>query len=139
MRQSPTESGGAYSLRHGKLLDIRLSRGEYVMLGTERMGKEINWEITKGKAGTHEGRKGSFRYIYEPPHVEAISDLISTCTSLGVIKRGGGVYEFEENGEPQKLKGQAALEEYIENNVEAIRCLREAALRASGLDHIRYR
>lgn len=139
MRQSETQSGGAFSLRHGKLIDIKLSRGEYIMLGSERHGKEINWELTKGKAGTHEGKKGSFRYIYDPPHVEAVDDLIDTCTRLEVIKRGGANYEFEVNGEMQKIKGKADMEDFIENNVDAIRSLREAALRASGLDHVRYR
>lgn len=138
-RQSETQSGGAFSLRHGKLIDIKLSRGEYIMLGNERIGKEINWELTKGKAGTHEGKKGHFRYIYEPPHVEAVDDLIDTCIRLECIKRAGANYEFEVNGETQKIRGKAELEDYIESNVDAIRSLREAALRASGLDHVRYK
>lgn len=139
MRQSETQSGGAYSLRHGKLLDIKISRGEYVMQGTTRLGKEINWEITKGKAGTHEGKKGSFRYIYEPPHVEALEDLIDCCMQFKVINRAGAWYEFDSEEGPLKVKSRAELEDFIETRPDVIRSLRGAAMQAAGLGQIRYK
>lgn len=139
MRQSETQSGGAWSLRHGKLLDIKLSRGEYIMQSNNRIGKEINWELTKGKAGTHEGKKGSFKYIYDPPHVEAVHDLIETCLQLGAIAKAGAWYEFDVGGEKMKVKSRAELEDFVEGEVEAIRSLRDAALRAAGLEHIRFK
>lgn len=69
---------GAWAARHGKLIDITVWSGgkekeEVMMLGDDgkqhaqrvAVGKDINWEITKGKAGTHDGITGEVPFSYE--------------------------------------------------------------------------
>lgn len=68
-------STGAYAMRHGKLIDITIWGGKKKSQGEkeERVatGKMLNWEITKGKCGTHDGIRGEVEYDY----VKKIDDI----------------------------------------------------------------
>lgn len=59
---------GAWASRHGKLVDITVWSGEKIKEGTKegktQVGKYLNWEITKGKAGTHDGITGEVPYYF---------------------------------------------------------------------------
>jgi RecA/RadA recombinase len=94
------EIKGAHALRHAKLGDIVLSRGE-ILVSTEKqkedpedltarkkvkhqIGKKVRWEIAKGKAGFHEGPKGMVEYHYDTGfYIE--KDLVDTAFGLGLI------------------------------------------------------
>lgn len=133
--------GGAWALRHGKLVDINLRPTGRIMSsnGKVRIGKEITYELTKGKAGTHEGKKGTIRYFFDPPEVDVDHDLITTAIDLDVIKRGGGTYYLDcMEGEPLKFKGKLELLEALEDSAETKEMLWKKMLRVSGLHHVRY-
>ncbi len=128
--------GGAHALRHGKMIDIQLRRGENIMVNKTKVGKEIKWEITKGKAGAHEGVEGSFSYYFEPPRIDISSDLIAYALPAGIIEGGGNAgYSFkgEQLGKRDKIK------ETLDANGKLRAELRKAILAHAELGYIRYK
>ena len=133
--------GGAWALKHGKLVDIQLRPGERIMSkdGKTKIGKEINYEITKGKAGTHEGKRGTIRYFFGPPEVDVDQNLFTVATKLGVIAQGGAMYYIDQdNGEPLKFKGQGKVLNAISDDEGIRNLLWKRSLHRAGLHHIRY-
>jgi len=95
--------GGAHALRHGKLGDIILTRGETIKakkvisfdedgepLKTKeiRTGKQVKWEIAKGKAGFHDGPSGIIDYHYDSGF-QVEKDLVDAALLYGVVLRTG--------------------------------------------------
>ena len=117
MFQKPWATGGAYSMRHGLLVRIELSPGGRIQpkASSTPIGKEINWSITKGKAGCHDGPKGSYNYLYDPPSIEAIPDLFQTAVEYGVITQSGAwrVYKDIKKYKNDFLEDLAASEEFV--------------------------
>lgn len=134
--------GGAWALKHGKLVDIQLRPGQRLMSGDGKVkiGKEINYEITKGKAGTHEGKKGTIRYFFGPPEVDVDHNFFTTATTLGVIRTGGSTYYIDREGEePLKFKGQGRVLDALADDPEIKDLLWKKMLYKAGLHHIRYK
>jgi RecA/RadA recombinase len=142
--------GGAYALKHGKLIDIQLRPGEILYAKGEgkgeKIGKEVNFEITKGKAGTHEGRTGSFKYYFDPPEVDIDSNFKGYCTAHGIIKRGGSVYSIEHGGllegqpDPLKFSGESELIDAIADSELGLKqLLWKLMLKEADLQHVRHK
>jgi RecA/RadA recombinase len=63
---------GAYAGKHGKLIDVMLTNGakkkdkreEGANAKAETNQKTLCWELTKGKAGTHEGKTGEVAFEF---------------------------------------------------------------------------
>jgi len=136
--------GGSHALKHGKLVDIQLRPGEQLKDkdGT-RIGKEIVWEITKGKAGTHEGKTGSFKYYFEPPEVDVDLDFFGYCLANGIItKAGTSIYAIDLQNlsdKQYKFKGQGEVLEALADDPELKNMLWRLMLRQANLAHIRNR
>lgn len=142
MRAREYKVGGAWALKHGKLVDIQLRPGERLMSkdGKVKIGKEVVYEITKGKAGTHEGKKGSFRYFFGPPEVDVDHNFFTTAVAAGVIRRGGSTYYIDQGeDEPLKFNGQGAVLEAIAELSDIKNLLWKRLLHKAGLQHIRHR
>lgn len=133
--------GGSHALKHGKLVDITLRQGEYIKEKSKiKVGKEVHWEITKGKAGVHEGGQGSYKYYFNPPEVDIIADLMGVCRDLGVIRsRGRSTVHFHHDGKETKYNSGDALMREVEESPELADCLWNDALIAAGLSHVRHR
>jgi RecA/RadA recombinase len=128
--------GGSYALRHGKMIDIQLRKGETLLENKVKIGKEIVWELTKGKAGTHEGLTGAFRYYFRPPKIDVASDMVSYALPNGIIEGGGkSGYSFQGNPLGKREQITAALD--ADGKLKA--AVRKAILDHAGLGHIRYR
>lgn len=82
--------GGPWAIRHGKLLDVTLTRGKRIPAdsGKPIEGKWVNWEVVKGKAGCHEGGKGEVAYYFKRGF-DIFQDVISTADSLGLLVKSG--------------------------------------------------
>lgn len=128
--------GGAHALRHGKLIDIQLRKGENLLDSKVKVGKEVKWEITKGKAGAHEGVEGSFTYYFSPPRIDIASDLISYALPVGLIE-GGGKAGYAFQGHPLGKKEDLANALNADGKLRAE--LRKVVMAHAELGHIRYR
>lgn len=133
--------GGSHALKHGKLIDISLRQGEYIKEKSNvKIGKEVHWEITKGKAGVHEGGAGTYKFYFNPPEVDIIADLMSVCKDLGVVRvRGRTTIHIRHDGQETKYQSGDALLRAVEEDAELADCLWNDALIASGLSHVRHR
>lgn len=126
--------GGAWSLKHGKLIDIQLRPGKAIEVNKEKVGKEVNWELVKGKAGTHEGKKGVFRYRYEEG-ADDLFALVNHCLGQGVVERSGAKISFGE----MSWKSKAEFQDNIEEDPGLKTVLYRASLIHAGLGHVRHR
>jgi len=94
-------TSGGHGLEHAKFVDVYISSGKqlggYVPVygpnGTSQkfvsFGKEVNWKIEKGKAGIHEGGRGSFNYLFDQNGIDFVRDTLVAGVTNGVIETSG--------------------------------------------------
>lgn len=104
---------GAHALRHGKLVDVWLTKAERIPADKKKPaeGRVVKWEIAKGKAGCHDGPLGSVEYYYDTGYGLA-DNLIATAKQLGMLTQHGKYWSLSDgNGEiiQDKLPGTKDL------------------------------
>ncbi len=132
---------GGNALAHGKLLDIHIEQGAKIKqsFGKEQriVGKEINWEIMKGKAGCHDGMRGTYKfYLGEygyPFGIDIYSDLLVAGLQAGIIQQNGAWYSC--NGE--KLgQGESGAAATLFQQPELLQTIRREIFKKAGLHFI---
>jgi RecA/RadA recombinase len=114
-------STGGRALEHAKFVDLFVSSGKmlsyegpvYTPDGTKKKfiqtGKEVNWHIQKGKAGIHEGARGSYFFDFATGSANYYLDTLVAGVRYGVVETAGawigipnpeveGKYLLRENG-----------------------------------------
>lgn len=126
-------SKGACALKHGKLVDITLIPGKSIVDGDKKkVGKFVNWEITKGKAGCHEGPKGEWMFYHDPPRADVARDLWATAKMFGVVTREKGNYRIG------TLEGaEEGILATLAQDMDLVDAVRDEIIKARGLN-IRY-
>lgn len=125
----------AWALKHGKAIELsvwkdgpKLYDGDPAKGGAKIIGQTRRWEVTKGKLGTHEGKKGTFDYYFDKG-ADHTGDLLQVGLTLGVIEKNGAWLEFADakvQGEDKmraKLDAQPDLREYLKEM-----CIRKTPL-----------
>lgn len=95
-------SPGGRALEHAKFVDLFVASGaqradEGVKVFTSngmkdkfvQYGKDVNWRIEKGKAGIHEGGKGSYVYDFRTNQADFALDTLVAGVNAGVIETAG--------------------------------------------------
>jgi RecA/RadA recombinase len=94
-------SPGGRGLEHALFVNFFTNSGAsigyddqvYTQSGTKKRyiqtGKEINWKIEKGKAGMHEGAKGSFNYDFRNNQADFFVDTIVAGVRCNAIEVSG--------------------------------------------------
>lgn len=142
---SPTkiESGG-YSLKHTRSVAIEFSvKGRMTDKeksaetgGKVRSAKEVMWEITKQKAGAHEGGSGSYTYRFEEGAHFAL-DILRCAIKYGIVQQEGNSFYFtDEEGDtallgPKKNCGLLAAADYIEEDADFTQYLYDRVIDAA--------
>lgn len=98
---------GSYAARHGKLVDILLYTGgksKEKLSEEERKGrtakaetseKVLGWEITKGKAGTHEGITGEVVFDFgTEDYIDLQRTILQAGMVHGVLQEKAGTFTF---------------------------------------------
>lgn len=138
----PMKVAGGNALAHGKLLDIHIEQGSKIwhqLSGKDRVqsGKEINWEILKGKAGCHDGGKGTYKFYFGehgfPFGVDIYSDLLSAALETEVAKQRGAYYFYGETALGQGVNNVAAT---LYADPSLIQRIRLDIMKKAGLDFI---
>lgn len=147
---------GGHAGRHGKLIDIMLTNGAKIKVtdkekeveGKENKnkittGKTIRWELTKGKAGTHEGLRGEVDYDFTKQNgINYSQTVFAVGHKLGIIELRDGLVTWIHNGvkhpEIQRLP-YATFIEALDNNVRLDLDIREDIMYAAGIKEARYR
>lgn len=119
-----TPGMGSYAARHGKLIDIQLYIGQKTKekrseeerknatAKAETTQKVLGWEITKGKAGTHEGVTGEVLFDFES------EDFIDLQRTILVSGMRCGVFA-ERNGLITYVNPDTGLDSEVIKNVPA--------------------
>lgn len=123
------------ALRHGLAIEVSLYRGKTIYDEGIYLGREVNWELTKGKLGTHDGIRGEYSYLYDDG-IDAASDTLAVAMKLGVVQKSGSWLTFEEAG--VKTQGEQMFRFKLRGDLELLAQLRKACLTAAGVD-FRYR
>lgn len=148
------EAMGAYAWKHGQLVNILLERGGKVREDKEgpAIGHVVRWELAKGKAGTHDGKKGQYDYYHFPKMepvfwrdvestwlggVSYFNEHAETAIELGIVT-GTGWYTFvRPSGEPIKAQGIDNFAQILAENPDILQELRDACFKQAGI-YVRY-
>lgn len=139
---NPMKVAGGNALAHGKLLDIHLEQGakirhEFGAKDKRVVGKEINWEILKGKAGCHDGPKGTYKFYFGEHGygfgVDIFSDLLVAGLQTDVVKQNGAWYAFEGENIGQ---GEAGAANALMNDPSLVQKIRKEIFKVAGLNFI---
>lgn len=138
----PMKVAGGNALAHGKLLDIHVEQGTKIkhQLGGNEfvyVGKEINWEITKGKAGCHDGGRGTYKFYWGEQGygfgVDVYSDLLVAGLDSEVIQQSGAWYGYA--GE-RLGQGAANVAVKLHQDPVLLQRIRQDVLKKRGLEFI---
>lgn len=102
-----TVEAGGWALKHARWVTIELSPQAKVRDGDVVTGKTIRWEITKQKAGGHEGAQGTYNYLFKLTGIDRIVHSVEVASTYGVISRKGAWYSYE-GSQIGQGSGQAA-------------------------------
>lgn len=129
-------AANAWALKHGKAIEVFLHNGTKIMDEEAKppyqVGRKKQWEISKGKLGTHEGLRGEFDYIFHYG-ADMIGDLVDTASKLGVIQVNGAWFSYDDEGFRFKTQGAPRTLEVLRKDpalVEhlRVRCFQEARI-----------
>lgn len=102
---------GSRALAHGKAINLMLHKGKDILdkafTPPEKLGREINWELTKGKLGTHDGIKGTYEYFYEEG-ADVAQSLLTAALRYDVIQLAGAWYSYTNDDGEVLLHAQGA-------------------------------
>jgi RecA/RadA recombinase len=88
---------GGKALEHAKFVDLLLRTGKQIgyedNIGGKQQwqatGKEVSWEIKKGKAGIHEGGRGHWVYDFRINTADFYTDTVVAGVRYGAIEMAG--------------------------------------------------
>ena len=148
--RSTKSAMGAHSWKHGMLVSILLEKGAALREGDTvkgpPIGRTVRWLLTKGKAGTHDGKKGSYNFYYPPKEdpvfwkdvqeyylggIDIYTELAETAKSLKIVKVEGSWMHW--NG--QKWQGLSNFADHLaqpENKEELVK-LRAACMEKANV------
>lgn len=128
-----------WAVKHGKAIEISLHKGKrlYDQTAKEYYGKEIDWEITKGKLGLHEGAKGTMNFLYAGcAGVDKVEDLVRTAKELGVLTTSGTwLQTVTDDGEVIKEQSMAKFCALVENDARLYKSLRQQCFAAAKITY----
>ena len=106
-----TIEAGGWALKHARWVTLAMSPQSAIKdTKMGKIGKTIRWEITKQKAGGHEGAMSTFDFYYNLTGINRAEHSVTVASKYGVVKRAGAWYSY--NGE--KIgQGAAKAAQYI--------------------------
>jgi len=141
----------AWAWKHGQLVSLELSRAADIRDGDGPViGKEVKWRMAKGKAGTHDGKRGEFNYFHveraEPIFwkdvqeywmggVDVITEAVRTARDLGVIEIAGSWASWSDDAGNTLARAQGLDNLAVEVNKDEamVQRLWDACIKKSGL------
>lgn len=129
---------GGYAAKHFKLIDLVVdSGGKLKNSKKEVIGKEMRWELIKGKAGTHDNKTGSTSFYY-PLGVDIAGELIVSGIKRGLIAKHGKEIlvtrpDTGEVVESLTVGSEKEMREKIETDVDYEMTLRREVLAQAGV------
>lgn len=90
----PFITTGGRALEHAKFVDLWVhssspDKVDDPFVGKRMTGKEVRWDIMKGKAGIHEGGHGRYFYDFSINTADFYDDTITAGLQCGVLEQAG--------------------------------------------------
>lgn len=144
------EAMGAYAWKHGQLVNILFERGSKIRHaeGGPPVGFTVKWEIIKGKAGTHDGKRGSYDYEHFQKRspvfwkevqdtwlggVAIVNEHVETAKELGIVEGSTWLSFTRPNGEVIRGQGIDNFAQALAENPEVLQELRDACFKKAGI------
>lgn len=112
--------------------------GDKESKSTEVVGKDVHWELTKGKDGTHDNIMGSTVYWYDARCFDIQRTVLQAGLRYGVIREIDGQLTLYKNGEPHEylrnIDGPEMFVQALQEEPEAEWDARHVILHAIGKD-----
>ncbi len=133
-RDTYKAGSAAWALKHGKAIELMIHKGKkHIEVDTNAvLGREVPWELTKGKLGTHDGLKGSFDFFFDGG-ADVVGDLYNTAVSLGLLRVGGAWVSYEHPEYGFKAQGKSGARRKIIEDAEFYAHLRDECFKAAGV------
>lgn len=129
----------AWALKHGKAIELMIHNGKRIWDGTEgdvkdALGRYKQWELTKGKLGTHEGKRGEFQYFWDFG-ADLIGDLITTALALGVLQLKGSWIALQEGNSEYdfQVQSMAKAHAHLKKSPELAEWIKGRCYQESGI------
>lgn len=124
----------AWALKHGKAIEVFLHKNSriYDEVTKTYLGREIGWELSKGKLGTHDGLRGAYNYFYDMG-VDFIDDLLSVCLANGVLELNSSWVSYSHDKLGFQVQGKEPVRRLMQENQELVNDLRHACFRHHGI------
>jgi len=122
-------STGGRALEHYKFVDVFVQTGRqigyeenlYTSDGTKKRwvqtGKEVNWKIAKGKAGIHEGGRGSYIFDFRTGAGDFYLDTLVAGVRHGIIQLNGSYINLPN---PENPENSLLMKQGKENFIAAL-------------------
>jgi len=120
-----------FAIRHGIAGRIEISSGSAIKEGEVRIGKELRWHISKGKAGFHEGPLGILNYKYETG-IEIEEDFVETI--LPFCERSGTWFTVPlGNQKDLRVQGKKRLVDHAMANPDWVESVKKDVYELKGI------
>lgn len=144
------KSPGGRALEHAKFVDLLVTSGRQVGIeeqlytpdGTKKRwtqtGKEVSWKIEKGKAGIHEGARGSYIFDFRTAAGDFYMDTLVAGVRHDIIIQNGAWLGVPNPTDPSKyLMYEQGKEKFLAAlSADAMKCAAEGSSE-SLMNHIR--
>jgi RecA/RadA recombinase len=144
------EAMGAYAWKHGQLVNILLEKGAKVREYEKgpAVGHSVRWELVKGKAGTHDGKKGSWDYYHFPKMqpvfwrdiettwwggVAYYNEHVEAAKDLGVLEGTGWLSFTRPSGEIVKAQGMDNFAQLLAEDQDLFEEVKTACFKKAGV------
>ena len=128
-----TIEAGGWALKHARWVTLQLSpAGKIKDKKGKKLGKTIRWEITKQKAGGHEGADGEYDFYYRLVGIDRATHIAKTAARFGAVKKSGSWFSYDgtQMGQGESKAGQYLVENGLLEEVEQL-ILKAAGVRCS--------
>jgi len=139
---NPLKIAGGNALKHGKLVDVYLKAQARIKYPTDSkiiLGKEIHWEILKGKAGCHDGPKGMYPFYFGeygyPFGADVYQDVIVCGVLHNILQMNGAWILWDRSGGQLKGQGKEKFAHVIAD-AGLFNQLRDLCFEAAGVNFI---
>jgi recombination protein RecA len=106
-----TIEAGGWALKHARWVTLQMSPISTIREGKDKVGKTIRWEVTKQKAGGHEGASATYDFYFGLVGIIRAEHSVKVAARLGVVGLSGSWYSYggEKIGQGAKQAGEWVL------------------------------
>jgi RecA/RadA recombinase len=141
---------GAHAWQHAQLVNVLLERGAKLRDGEKGpvVGRSVNFTLEKGKAGTHDGKSGSYNYYYLPKMspvfvrdlekswyggIDAFTDLAETVKGMGMLQLKGSWCSYKLGKQEYRAQSIEKFAQQLSETPALAEHLRSEAFKQSGI------